>query len=211
MQCLYSSCASDSVRTDLGQTDSGVCVFLMMSWSTAAPLPLNSPSTSCGPWCSLCVTPAQRSDKQLRMVSVSWLSLVEKTTGLLLQVRCTARCFNCCDSSHKVLEVFMVKFLNTVALSEAVPLLVGVIQAADSRAKENVNATENCISAVGKVMKYRPECVNVSEVLPHWLSWLPLNEDKEEAVHTFNYLCDLIERWESSAGINRETLNLWRI
>lgn len=78
--------------------------------------------------------------------------------------------------------------------SEAIPLLIGVIQAADSRAKENVNATENCISAVGKVMKYRPECVHVDEILPHWISWLPLNEDKEEAVHTFNYLCDLIER-----------------
>ncbi|KAF5892917.1 importin-5, partial [Clarias magur] len=77
--------------------------------------------------------------------------------------------------------------------TEAIPLLIGVIQAADSRAKENVNATENCISAVGKVMKYRPECVNVDEILPHWISWLPLNEDKEEAVHTFNYLCDLIE------------------
>ncbi|XP_051983041.1 importin-5 [Xyrauchen texanus] len=77
--------------------------------------------------------------------------------------------------------------------AEAVPLLVGVIQAADSRVKENVNATENCISAVAKVMKYRPECINVNEILPHWLSWLPLNEDKEEAVHTFDYLCDLIE------------------
>ncbi|XP_066562833.1 importin-5 [Amia ocellicauda] len=77
--------------------------------------------------------------------------------------------------------------------TEAIPLLVGVIQAAESKAKENVNATENCISAVGKVMKYRPECVNVNEVLPHWLSWLPLNEDKEEAVHTFNFLCDLLE------------------
>ncbi|XP_036401280.1 importin-5 [Megalops cyprinoides] len=77
--------------------------------------------------------------------------------------------------------------------TEAIPLLVGVIQAADSKSKENINATENCISAVGKVMKFRPECVSVNEVLPHWLSWLPLNEDKEEAVHTFNYLCDLIE------------------
>lgn len=77
---------------------------------------------------------------------------------------------------------------------EAIPLLVGVIQAPDSKVKENVNATENCISAVGKVMRYRPECANVNEILPHWLSWLPLNEDKEEAVHTFDFLCDLIER-----------------
>uniref|UniRef100_A0A3B5MRZ7 Uncharacterized protein n=1 Tax=Xiphophorus couchianus TaxID=32473 RepID=A0A3B5MRZ7_9TELE len=77
--------------------------------------------------------------------------------------------------------------------TEALPLLVAVIQAADSRSKENVNATENCISAVGKLMRFRPECVNANEVLPHWLSWLPLKEDKEEAVHTFDFLCDLIE------------------
>lgn len=77
--------------------------------------------------------------------------------------------------------------------TEALPQMVSVIQAPDSKTKENINATENCISAVGKIMKFRPECVNVDEVLPHWLSWLPLQEDKEEAVHTFNYLCDLIE------------------
>uniref|UniRef100_A0A3B4B4F7 TOG domain-containing protein n=1 Tax=Periophthalmus magnuspinnatus TaxID=409849 RepID=A0A3B4B4F7_9GOBI len=76
---------------------------------------------------------------------------------------------------------------------EAMPRLVGVIQAPDSRSKENVNATENCISAVGKVVRFQPEWVNVNEVLPHWLSWLPLKEDKEEAVHTFDFLCDLIE------------------
>ncbi|CAM4380542.1 unnamed protein product, partial [Caretta caretta] len=77
--------------------------------------------------------------------------------------------------------------------TEALPLLVRVIQSPDAKAKENVNATENCISAVGKIMKFKPDCVNVEEILPHWLSWLPLHEDKEEAVHTFNYLCDLIE------------------
>nr|XP_033804302.1 importin-5 [Geotrypetes seraphini] len=77
--------------------------------------------------------------------------------------------------------------------TEALPLLVRVIQSADSKTKENINATENCISAVGKIMKFRPDSISVEEVLPHWLSWLPLHEDKEEAVHTFSYLCDLIE------------------
>ncbi|KAG7268942.1 hypothetical protein CRUP_002938 [Coryphaenoides rupestris] len=77
--------------------------------------------------------------------------------------------------------------------TEAIALLVGAIQAAESRSKENVNATENCISAVGKVMRFRPECANVPEILPHWLAWLPLNEDKEEAAHTFDFLCDLME------------------
>lgn len=76
---------------------------------------------------------------------------------------------------------------------DALPLLVRVIQAPEAKTKENVNATENCISAVGKIMKFKPDCVNVEEVLPHWLSWLPLHEDKEEAVQTFSYLCNLIE------------------
>lgn len=77
---------------------------------------------------------------------------------------------------------------------DAIPLLVGVIHAADARSKENINATENCISAVGKVMRFQPQCVNLNLVLPLWLGWLPLSEDKEEAVHTFDFLCDLIER-----------------
>lgn len=56
--------------------------------------------------------------------------------------------------------------------AEAIPLMVRVIQAADSRVKENVNATENCISAVGKVMRFRPECVNVNEIDPSPLAQL---------------------------------------
>lgn len=77
--------------------------------------------------------------------------------------------------------------------SEAVPLLVKVIKCANSKTKKNVIATENCISAVGKILRFKPNCVNVDEVLPHWLSWLPLHEDKEEAIQTLSFLCDLIE------------------
>ncbi|XP_023601082.1 ran-binding protein 6 isoform X2 [Myotis lucifugus] len=77
--------------------------------------------------------------------------------------------------------------------SEAVPLLVKIIKCANSKTKKNVIATENCISAVGKILRFKPNCVNVDEVLPHWLSWLPLHEDKEEAIQTLSFLCDLIE------------------
>jgi hypothetical protein len=87
---------------------------------------------------------------------------------------------------------------------DALPLLVRVIQAPEAKTKENVNATENCISAVGKIMKFKPDCVNVEEVLPHWLSWLPLHEDKEEAVQTFSYLCDLIERYRPPSFLTRD-------
>uniref|UniRef100_S4RV35 Karyopherin (importin) beta 3 n=1 Tax=Petromyzon marinus TaxID=7757 RepID=S4RV35_PETMA len=79
------------------------------------------------------------------------------------------------------------------ACTEALGLLMQVIQDSQSRVKENINATENCISAVGKLLKFRPDCVNTQEFLPLWLSWLPVTEDKEEAVFCYNYLCDLIE------------------
>uniref|UniRef100_UPI00358F79B9 importin-5 isoform X2 n=1 Tax=Myxine glutinosa TaxID=7769 RepID=UPI00358F79B9 len=79
------------------------------------------------------------------------------------------------------------------ACAEALPYLMQVIQAPDARSKRNVTATENCISAVGKLLRYRSDCLSSEELLPHWLSWLPITEDKEEAVFCFDYLCDLIE------------------
>ncbi len=57
-----------------------------------------------------------------------------------------------------------------------------------------INATENAISAVTKICKHI-DSVGREEILPLWLSWLPVVEDKEEAPHVYDYLCDLIERY----------------
>lgn len=84
----------------------------------------------------------------------------------------------------------------TVALvcsSEALPYLVKMVQAPDARNMENLSATENAISAVAKICKFNPSSVRCEEVLPHWLSWLPVWDDEEEAVHIYGFLCDLIE------------------
>ena len=69
-----------------------------------------------------------------------------------------------------------------------------MINAGDSRAVENVAATENAISAVTKICKYCPGAVNLNEVIPHWLSWLPVWDDVEEAIHIYGYLIELVER-----------------
>ncbi|XP_049800660.1 importin-5 [Schistocerca nitens] len=79
------------------------------------------------------------------------------------------------------------------ACAEAIPRLIELITAADSRAVENINPTENAISAVTKILKYNSSQVNVQELLPHWLSWLPVWEDDDESPHVYGYLCDLIE------------------
>jgi hypothetical protein len=77
--------------------------------------------------------------------------------------------------------------------AEALPLLVQVISHPESRTKENVNPTENCISAVTKICKYNSSRLNVNEIIPTWLQWLPIKEDQEEAPHACGYLCDLVE------------------
>uniref|UniRef100_T1J449 TOG domain-containing protein n=1 Tax=Strigamia maritima TaxID=126957 RepID=T1J449_STRMM len=77
--------------------------------------------------------------------------------------------------------------------AESIPRLMEVINDPESRSSENLNSTENAIAAVTKILKYNSSQVNVNELLPHWLSWLPVWEDEDEVLHVYNYLCDLIE------------------
>ena len=51
------------------------------------------------------------------------------------------------------------------AAAQAVPLLCEVIQAPDSRAVENINPTENAISAVTKILQFNGSAVNLDQVL----------------------------------------------
>ncbi|XP_033100992.1 importin-5-like [Anneissia japonica] len=79
------------------------------------------------------------------------------------------------------------------ACYEAIPCLSQMITAENSRAPENVSATENAIAAVAKILQANHSNINSLEVLPNWLTWLPLTEDKEEAAHVYNFLCSLVE------------------
>lgn len=84
-------------------------------------------------------------------------------------------------------------FLHLDALS---PLMIA-IQSPNAREDlPAIHATENAISAVAKICRYIESGVPYDTVLPLWLSWLPVVEDKEEACHVYTYLCDLIERLE---------------
>ncbi|XP_041482292.1 importin-5-like [Lytechinus variegatus] len=77
------------------------------------------------------------------------------------------------------------------ACVEAVPFLSSTIMAAGAREKENLNATENSIAAVTKIIKYHQGRLNLNELIPLWFSWLPVTEDKEEAGHVYDFLCDI--------------------
>ncbi|KAF7281384.1 karyopherin beta 3 [Rhynchophorus ferrugineus] len=79
-------------------------------------------------------------------------------------------------------------------LAKIVPSLVEVINDPESKDTKNINATENTISAVTKIMKYNSSQINLNELIPVWFSWLPVVEDADEAVHVYGYMCDLIEQ-----------------
>jgi len=72
------------------------------------------------------------------------------------------------------------------------PLLLRVIEDAESRSVENVSPTENAIAAVTKILKHGLVPAS-NDVLLRWMSWLPVWEDAEEAVHIYGYLSDLVE------------------
>lgn len=81
-----------------------------------------------------------------------------------------------------------------LACAQAIPHLVEVILAPGSREPENVNPTENAISAVTKILKYNNSMIPKSEeIITLWFSWLPVVEDDDEAAHVYGYLCDLIQ------------------
>nr|CAB3256613.1 importin-5 [Phallusia mammillata] len=89
------------------------------------------------------------------------------------------------------------------AIKDAIPRLRRTIEGPRGRgvqgqlAHDDIAPLENCISAVGKILQHQPNLVGsqaeVSALLQTWLSWLPVTEDKEEAVHVYGYVCDLIE------------------
>lgn len=79
------------------------------------------------------------------------------------------------------------------AAAQAVPLLVEVIQQADSRQPENINPTENAISAVTKILQFNGSQVNMDQILPLWFGWLPVTEDVDEAPFVYGFLANLVE------------------
>ena len=76
--------------------------------------------------------------------------------------------------------------------TEALPFLISVIENPEARSPENISPTENAISAVTKILKYGSVAA-ANDVLPRWLTWLPVWEDEDEAVHIYGYFCDLVE------------------
>ena len=80
------------------------------------------------------------------------------------------------------------------ACVESLPILSQCISREEARSSIfESSATDNAISAVAKICKHLPQLVPYDTILPLFLSWLPIVEDREEAAIVYNYLCELIE------------------
>lgn len=54
------------------------------------------------------------------------------------------------------------------ACAHALPLLQALVAEPDSRSIDKVNATENAISAVAKIIKYNSSLIDRDETIRHW-------------------------------------------
>jgi hypothetical protein len=62
----------------------------------------------------------------------------------------------------------------------AVTSILAIIQAPDARSEENLSATENAVSALGKVLEFLPDCIDPG-MGALYVQNLPIEEDEIEA------------------------------
>ena len=90
----------------------------------------------------------------------------------------------------------------------ALAALARVIQAPDARSEENLNATENAVSALGKLCESQRGAIpGAQDVVPRWLGCLPLREDTVEARVVHAQLVRMLEAGDPHLlGANNEHL-----
>ncbi|KAI6211224.1 Importin-5 [Aphelenchoides besseyi] len=79
--------------------------------------------------------------------------------------------------------------------AQALPILANAINMPNAReTEEGVEAVENAISAVAKILKYNSSAFDPNEVIPSFIEWLPIWDDSEELPYVYDYFCDLVEQ-----------------
>ncbi|EEQ41298.1 hypothetical protein CLUG_05426 [Clavispora lusitaniae ATCC 42720] len=74
------------------------------------------------------------------------------------------------------------------------PTLFEVATFPDARAEENISATENCTAAIAKICRNcGSSSPNLDTVLRQWVNLLPIVQDSEAAMSSYDFLSDLIQ------------------
>lgn len=76
---------------------------------------------------------------------------------------------------------------------KTLPSLFEIATFPDARAEENLNATENCVSAIIKVCTaFESSIPDLQKILHQWIKLLPVTQDEEAATVVYKALGDLI-------------------
>ncbi|XP_021714948.1 importin-5-like [Chenopodium quinoa] len=79
-------------------------------------------------------------------------------------------------------------------VGEALSRLNAVIQHPHALQPENIMAYDNAVSALGKICQFHRDSIDSSQVIPAWLSCLPIKGDLIEAKVVHDQLCCMVER-----------------
>jgi hypothetical protein len=80
----------------------------------------------------------------------------------------------------------------------------------DSRIKTRVQGTEIAIAAVGKLIYFHSSQIELSQVLPIWLNYLPVSEDVEQCKIIYQFLCHFF-RYHTEILLGENCCNLPKI
>lgn len=78
-------------------------------------------------------------------------------------------------------------------LPTALQTMYAVVTSPGSREGDNKEATDNAIDAIGRMCRHQGAGMDLSQVLPAWVSWLPLRDDEDCAAEAHGFLAELIE------------------
>ncbi|CAI7776152.1 unnamed protein product [Closterium sp. NIES-54] len=94
------------------------------------------------------------------------------------------------------------------ANADTVARLGQVVSSGDSKSELSVSATDNAISALGRLCEHQAHApFDSAHVLSVWLAYLPIREDRAEAKVAHAQLCGLLERSDARIlGPNNQNL-----
>ncbi|KAL7168809.1 hypothetical protein ACSBR2_033944 [Camellia fascicularis] len=79
-------------------------------------------------------------------------------------------------------------------VGEALSRLDVVIRHPNAKHSDNVMAYDNAVSALGKICQFHRDSIDAAQVVPAWLSCLPIKSDMIEAKVVHDQLCSMVER-----------------
>ncbi|KAG0485517.1 hypothetical protein HPP92_009596, partial [Vanilla planifolia] len=79
-------------------------------------------------------------------------------------------------------------------VGESLSMLNNVVRHPNALQSENVMAYDNAVSALGKICQFQRNSIDAAQVVPSWLSCLPIKGDLIEAKLVHDQLCSMVER-----------------